>query len=318
MKKPQHLLFVFLLLASVSVKAQVGIGTPTPDASAMLDITSPLNNRGLLIPRMASAQRTAIASPAEGLMVYQTDAPVGFYFIKSGVWTPLVGGSAWSLTGTVDNLHFIGTTDNVLFNIGVNNQKAGRIDPSSSSRNTFYGYQAGNAITTGGIYNTGTGFEALLSNTTGTANTGIGFSALVYNTTGIDNTATGFKVLYSNTTGNNNTALGRAALYGNTTGNNNIAIGHSAGFNSTGSNNVFLGYQAGFNETGSGKLYIANSDTPSPLIGGDFSTGTVTINSLLSLTPTTTPASPVKGMIYFDSTTNKLRCYDGTVWNNLW
>lgn len=46
----------------------VAIGTSTPSASAALDIAS--TSQGLLIPRMTTAQKTAIGSPAEGLMVY--------------------------------------------------------------------------------------------------------------------------------------------------------------------------------------------------------------------------------------------------------
>lgn len=38
----------------------------------------------------------------------------------------------------------------------------------------------------------------------------------------------------------------------------------------------------------------------------------------ITLTPSSTPASPVEGMIYYDSTANKLKCYDGTNWNDLW
>jgi hypothetical protein len=58
----------------------------------------------------------------------------------------------------------------------------------------------------------------------------------------------------------------------------NTVLGYQSGFNlSTGAGNVFLGYQAGYNETGSNKLYIANSNTSSPLIYGDFSTGRVGI-----------------------------------------
>lgn len=41
------------------------------------------------------------------------------------------------------------------------------------------------------------------------------------------------------------------------------------------------------------------------------------VTDAMRLDPTTTPASPSAGDIYFDSTTNKLRCYDGTVWNDL-
>jgi len=56
--------------------------------------------------------------------------------------------------------------------------------------------------------------------------------------------------------------------------------------------NLFLGYQAGFNETGSNKLYIANSDTGTPLIWGDFSTAIVGINGTLGV-GTKTPGFPV-------------------------
>lgn len=38
----------------------------------------------------------------------------------------------------------------------------------------------------------------------------------------------------------------------------------------------------------------------------------------ITFTPTTAPASPSKGTVYYDSGTNKLRCWDGTAWYNLW
>ena len=61
----------FVLLLSTFSFAQVGIGTTTPNASAILDITS--TSKGLLPPRMNTIQRNAITSPAEGLVVYNTD-----------------------------------------------------------------------------------------------------------------------------------------------------------------------------------------------------------------------------------------------------
>jgi BclA-like protein len=73
------------LLAATITQAQVGIGTIIPNASAALDIVS--TSRGMLIPRMTQAQRTAIATPAEGLLVYQLDAPIGLWMVISGVWT---------------------------------------------------------------------------------------------------------------------------------------------------------------------------------------------------------------------------------------
>lgn len=62
----------------------VGIGTTTPNSSAKLEIKS--TNKGLLIPRMTQAQRNAIASPANGLLIYQTDNNPGFYYYNGLIW----------------------------------------------------------------------------------------------------------------------------------------------------------------------------------------------------------------------------------------
>lgn len=64
---------------------QVIIGAGgTLSASATLQVES--TTRGFLPPRMTSAQRTAIATPATGLMVYQTDGTEGLYIYKSTGW----------------------------------------------------------------------------------------------------------------------------------------------------------------------------------------------------------------------------------------
>jgi hypothetical protein len=52
------------------INGQLGVGTYGPNASAMLDITS--TTRGFLPPRMTTTQKNAIASPAVGLVVYDT------------------------------------------------------------------------------------------------------------------------------------------------------------------------------------------------------------------------------------------------------
>ena len=86
---------IFTLLAAVvltaSTYAQVGVGTTTPDASSALDITS--TTKGLLIPRMTAAQRDAISSPAIGLMIYQTDGTVGFYYYNGSSWAEVAATS---------------------------------------------------------------------------------------------------------------------------------------------------------------------------------------------------------------------------------
>ena len=60
-------------------------GAPA-NASAIMDVSS--TSQGMLIPRMTAAQRTAIASPVNGLLVYQTDGTPGFYFYNAG-WQSL-------------------------------------------------------------------------------------------------------------------------------------------------------------------------------------------------------------------------------------
>jgi len=87
MQKIYLFAIICFLLAGTTVNAQVGIGTTTPDISAMLDITS--SSTGLLIPRMDSVTRTSIKSPADGLMVYDTDYQ-SFYYYKGGYdWIPM-------------------------------------------------------------------------------------------------------------------------------------------------------------------------------------------------------------------------------------
>jgi len=63
-------------------------GSITIAASAILQADS--TTKGFLPPRMLQTQRTAIASPAVGLIVYQTDATEGLYIYKSTGWTFIV------------------------------------------------------------------------------------------------------------------------------------------------------------------------------------------------------------------------------------
>jgi hypothetical protein len=65
----------------------VGIGTSTPANSALVDISS--TTKGFLPPRMTATQRAAIGSPAAGLLVFQTDAPSGYYYYTGTEWTAL-------------------------------------------------------------------------------------------------------------------------------------------------------------------------------------------------------------------------------------
>ncbi|MGH7975000.1 MAG: beta strand repeat-containing protein [bacterium] len=75
---------ILYLNTGVSASTAVGIGTLTPDASAALDVTSTVT--GFLPPRMTTTQKNAIASPATGLIVF--DTTLGFLQIYNGTtWT---------------------------------------------------------------------------------------------------------------------------------------------------------------------------------------------------------------------------------------
>ena len=96
-----------------------GIGTLTPNASALLDVQS--NTQGILIPRMTKAQRDAIAVPATGLMIYQTNSQPGFYFFNGSAWSPVTpkgaNTSLSNLTATSINQSLIPVSD-LTFDLG--------------------------------------------------------------------------------------------------------------------------------------------------------------------------------------------------------
>ncbi|MES2848339.1 MAG: hypothetical protein V4685_04750 [Bacteroidota bacterium] len=92
-----------LLFLSFYGNAQIGIGINPPDASAMLHVQD--TARGMLIPRMTAAQKTAINNPAEGLMIYQTNESTGFWYFTHGAWTAVSNGgkNAIVLRGDISN-----------------------------------------------------------------------------------------------------------------------------------------------------------------------------------------------------------------------
>jgi hypothetical protein len=280
MKKIFFLLKTIFIFSVVYAQQGVAITTDgsSPDNSAMLDIKS--TSKGILIPRMTAAQRTAIASPVNGLLIYQTDGTPGFYFYNGSAWAPISATAGpltgWATTGNAatDSLvNFIGTIDNKPLIGKVNGQQTFYFSPTNTA--TLVGYQAGKNNT--GIWNTFFGYQAGLSNTTGFANLFIGNSSGYSNTTangnhfvginsGRNNTSgsinhfDGYQAGYSNTVGAENYFSGYLAGFNNTNGSQNYFSGNNAGaFNTTGSNNHFEGYKAGYSNTsGLSNTFIGN------------------------------------------------------------
>jgi hypothetical protein len=100
--------FVVLLLSSISY-SQVAIGTNTPSPSAQFEVYS--TERGFLPPRMTSAQRDSIATPASGLLIFQTDNTAGYYYYNGTAWVVLgVASSSSTSSSGSDSKTLIYTT----------------------------------------------------------------------------------------------------------------------------------------------------------------------------------------------------------------
>lgn len=274
MKKIFLLLMVVFANVIHSQNVAISSTTAAPNASAMLDIVS--TTKGLLIPRMTATQRIAIASPATGLMVYQTDAGTlgaGFYFYSGSAWTPLnyISGG-WSLSGNVSTIagtNFIGTTDAIDLVIKTNNTERARI---FSNGQVAINSQTINAYST------------LLTVATGTNMAIDGYANSSYAAIYGSNTGTGDGVQ------GQTTASDGAGLYGVVSGSAAVGV---YGYNNGGSNGygVFgtsylssangIGvygdsdaptgygmYGANLNSSGTGIVGIGNNLAPTVLVAG--------------------------------------------------
>jgi hypothetical protein len=91
-------LIVIILLCTNGLYAQTGIGTTTPHASAKLEVNS--NNKGFLPPRVtltSATDATTIASPAEGLLVYNLGSiglQAGYYYWNGTGWATIATASS--------------------------------------------------------------------------------------------------------------------------------------------------------------------------------------------------------------------------------
>ena len=92
------LFFIFCFCCNFIAQAQTGIGTTTPNASAKLDVYS--TNKGFLPPRVtltSATDATTIASPAEGLLVYNVGSvglQAGYYYWNGASWATIATASS--------------------------------------------------------------------------------------------------------------------------------------------------------------------------------------------------------------------------------
>jgi hypothetical protein len=309
----------------INTNNNVGVGTNTPTVklevagdtklnAKLIDNTSSAGTSGQLLSSSGNGVQW-INPPQTGLGGSGTQNYIPIWNSNNSLGNSIIFQSGSNVGIGITNPQFkLETNGDALIN-GIRVGKGA----GNSSNNTAIGFNSLNSNTTGN-FNTAIGYNALLSNQNGNFNVAIGRSALQssisatnnvaigYNsqlarTSGSGNLALGFSSMSQANSGSSNIALGVSSLNfcsGSnnigigpqtlnqlTTGSGNVAIGEAAGYYTTGSSNLFLGYYAGYNHTGSNQLVIENSNTMTPLIGGDFTSNKVGINKNISNINTT-------------------------------
>jgi uncharacterized coiled-coil protein SlyX len=93
-------MILFGSITAISQSVAINTDASSPNASAILDIKS--INKGLLIPRMTTVQRTVIPTPAKGLIVFDITTN-GLWFHNGTAWNVLSSGSStnyWTAAGS--------------------------------------------------------------------------------------------------------------------------------------------------------------------------------------------------------------------------
>jgi hypothetical protein len=111
------------IVMSLTTAAQVKIGSPAgaSDPKAVLELSD--TARGFLLPRMTQAQMTAIATPPNGLMVYNSSTNSTYqYYQPTAQWKPITADSSeWFYDTASTKLFFrraLANGDSLYYNTG--------------------------------------------------------------------------------------------------------------------------------------------------------------------------------------------------------
>jgi len=247
--KSKIVLLIFIIVSFIELPfTQVGINATNsaPDPSSMLDVNS--TNKGILIPRMTTIQKNAIANKIEGLTVYDTDLKQFSY------WTDPGTGGLWQNFGAGGGSNFALpysatlTNSNILFNLSnsllTNTSPVIRAETSSIADNavSIYGELSGNAPndTCAAIKGVNTSLGSYGSGVFGKAIYGKGISGYSFAGTGVYGYTT-----YGNAIVGRTDATGGYAGAGvnglSLGGTGNIAGVHGESNSTTNSDNPLLG-----------------------------------------------------------------------------
>jgi hypothetical protein len=233
-------------------------------------------------------------------------------------------------------------------NNGINNVAIGSTSMQNNvdaGSNTAVGYQSMQTNTTGGS-NTALGCMSMSTAPAGNNNTAVGAFSL-QTTSGFGNTVVGAYSSPSSAGGNNNTAVGFNSAFSMGAGSGHVCIGALSGAGQvSGINSIYIGYNTGalissasneivignnMNGLGTNTTLIGTNSTSKTILKGQVGIGTVSPSNAAALqvdsttqgflpprvANTSAVTTLVAGLIIYDLSVNKLKCWNGTIWNDL-
>lgn len=213
-----------------------GLPSSSTTPSALVELQS--TTGVLLVSRMNESNISALTSPQNGSIVYDTSTNE-FAFRESNIWRKFYGPGkpTFFIDTYIDTDNFFAGSEAGQGSIG-----------NATYYNTGVGLNSQTHIS-GGNYNTSLGYNSLVELQNGSLNVALGSETLRSNIDGLDNVAVGHQVLYSNVHGSYNIGIGESAMYNTFDSSYNIGIGSQTLLNVSGWYNVAIGYQSGMQAT---------------------------------------------------------------------